>query len=461
MSPWRRVRVVTLATLIGLSSLAAACGDGVDTPSATNLETSFEVTPQEDAALLDSDMVDERLSSSDATAGEYRFSGSVPELASLRVGQPVVIPNAGFGIVRTVTENAGETVLQVDEATLGDIIDTGTLEWDYDVSWSDFEVDIKELAATPGVTSVRIGDMPEEPNLVYAGLPLAASDDKRKIEIEFESGGWVFKLELEPKDDRLNVNLDGSVRAKSDAAEVKMAGIVGKGWVSGFNYSSFMEFEGGTATSMSTEINGLQGEMEVQWAAFRTERETLTEIVRFEMPATLPIPLTGPFGIPFVLNLTFKGRIVPELSVPDASSGGSWKVSYTSDQGFGIESGGSQPKGSLRSQSIDTSGETVTAGHGPAGFGVGMEFPRFELAIVGVEPFAFITLDTYATSLWTPGTTLTSDIPPCQYGYAKISSVAGYQLKIAGLAKFADQHTLWEKQVDKYLDGKVCTLSGE
>lgn len=458
---WRRTRVEALAALIGLSLLAAACGGGVDTPSATNLETNFEVTSQEDAAVLDRDMVADRLSFSDPAAGEYRFSGSVSELESLRVGQPVVIPDAGFGIVRSVTESAGESVLEVDEATLGDVIDTGTLEWDYDVSWTDFEIDVQELAATPGITSVRVSDVSEGPNVAYAGVPLAAADDKRKIEIEFESGRWVFKIELEPMDDKLNVNLNGSVRAKTEAAEVKMAGIVGKGWVSGFNYSSFMEYQGGNPSSMSTEINGLQGEMEIQWAAFRTERETLTEIVRFEMPAKLPIPLTGPFGIPFVLNLTFKGRIVPELSVPDASSGGSWKVTYASDQGFGIESGGAQPKGSLKSQSIDTSGETVTAGHGPAGFGVGMEFPRFELAIAGLEPFAFITLDAYATSLWTPGTTLTSDIPPCQYGYAKISSVAGYQLAIANLAKFADQHTLWEEQVDKYLDGEVCTLSGE
>lgn len=458
---WRRPRVVALAVLIGLSLLAAACGGGVDTPSATNLETSFEVTAQEDAAILDAGMVADQLSSADPAAGEYRFSGSFADLESLSAGQPVVIPDAGFGIVRSVTHDGGDTVLQVDEATLGEVIDTGTLEWDYDVSWSDFEIDVRELAATPGVKSVRVGDTPGGPILASAGFAPAASDDSdRKVEIEFENGPWLFKLELEPKDDKLNVNLTGSVRAKAEA-EVKLAGIAGKGWVSGFNYSSFMEYEGGTPSSMSTEINGLQGEMEIQWAAFRTERETLTEIVRFELPATLPIPLTGPFGIPFVLNLTFKGRIVPELSVPDASSGGSWKVTYTSDQGFGIESGGGQPKGSLRSQSIDTSGETVTAGHGPAGFGVGMEFPRFELAIAGLEPFAFITLDTYATSLWTPGTTLTGDIPPCQYGYAKISSVAGYQLKIAGLAKFDDQHTLWEEQVDKYLDGEVCTLSGE
>jgi hypothetical protein len=212
---------------------------------------------------------------------------------------------------------------------------------------------------------------------------------------------------------------------------------------------------------MSTEINGLQGEMELRWAAFRTPQSTVTAIVKFTAPVGVPIPIPGPFGIPFVLQLKMAGRIVPELSVTDASSGGSWKVTYSSDQGFRVDDGGGKPQGSLKSHTIDTSGETVTAGLGPAAFGFGLEFPRFELAIAGLEPFAFITFDMYSTSLWTPGTTLTADIPPCQYGYTKLSAVAGYQLKILGWGGLADQYTLWEKQENKYLDGKVCTLSGD
>ena len=67
----------------------------------------------------------------------------------------------------------------------------------------------------------------------------------------------------------------------------------------------------------------------------------------------------------------------------------------------------------------------------------------------------------YSTSLWTPGTLLTADIPPCQFGYTKLSAVAGYELKVLGFASLKDQYTLWEEQVDKYLDGKRCTLTGD
>ena len=201
--------------------------------------------------------------------------------------------------------------------------------------------------------------------------------------------------------------------------------------------------------------------MELKWAAFGTPLSTISEIVRFKVPVSVPFAIPGPFGIPFTLQIKMAGRIVPELSVDGASSGGSWKVTYSSDLGFNVDDAVGKPTGQAKTQQIGTSGDTVSAGSGPVGFGLGFEFPRFELGIAGLEPFAFITMDMYSTSLWTPGTLLTSDIPPCQYGYTKHSAVAGYELKIVGWGGLSDQYTLFEKQVDKYLDGKKCTLSGD
>ena len=444
-------------TLFAVGALAAACGgSGGGPPSATRLETTFDVTAQEDAAMLDAGMVEDRLVFSDPAAGEYRFQGSADEVRALRVGQPVVISGAGFGIVREVVGDGDETVLRVDEATLGDVIRDGTIEWDYDIAWSDYDISYDELAALPGVTNVTFeygsnGGSALQ-NIGYR------TQTPRKITVNFTHQGWDFALALDPQDEKLNFKLTASL---TFGGSVKVGAIVGEGWVSGFNYSSLIEYEAGAPSQMSTEISGLQGEMELRWAAFRTPQSTLSAIVKFTVPVGVPIPMPGPFGIPFVLQLKMAGRIVPELSVTDASSGGSWKVTYSSDQGFHVEDGGGKPQGSLKSQTIDTSGETVTAGHGPAAFGLGLEFPRFEFGLAGLPPFAFITLDMYSTSLWTPGTTLTADIPPCQYGYTKLSAVAGYALKILGWGGVTDQYTLWEKQENKYLDGKVCTLSGE
>jgi hypothetical protein len=470
----RRSLKVGAATLIGMAVLTAACaGSGASTPSETKLVTSFDVTPQDGVAVLDESDVEELLASADPAAGEYRFRGTPDGLESLEIGQTVVIPGAGFGIVEAVTQEGDETVVRVGEATLGDVIESGTLEWDYDVSWTDFEFSVEELTGLAGVTNVEISPVGAGLEVVSGASPgphgfgsatrfrlIEAQAGQRKTTISFKQGGWEFTLDLEPKGDKLEFKLKGTFGG-GKTAEVKMAAISGKGWVSGFNYTSVAEFEGGVMTDMTTEFSGLQGEMELTWAAFRTPQRTLSDVVRFQVPLSVPIPVPGPLGIPFTLKLKMVGRIVPELSAPGSSSGGSWKVTYNSDQGFNVTETGAKPTGSLKSSNIGTSGDTVTAGQGPAGFGLGLEFPRFELGIKGLkDPFAFITLDMYSTSLWTPGTTLTADIPPCQYGYTKFSAVAAYQLKVMGLG-ITDQYTIWEKQIDVYLDGKECTLTGD
>ena len=440
--------------LVCVVALATACGgSGTDTPTQTGLTTNFDVTAQANVAILETGMVENRLVSSDPAAGEFRFERGA-DLGDVRPGQPVVIPGAGLGIVREVVEEGGELVLRVDEATLADVIQDGEISWDYDIAWDDFDITYEQLAAQPGVTDIVIARDFGGGGFQNIGYQ---TPTPRKIEIAFERNGWTFKVEFEPKDDKLHFKLTaGLKRGDSEPAAVS-----GEGWISGFNYSAVANFNGGATSDLTTEINGLQGELELKWAAFTTPGTTVAEIVRFTVPVSVPFAIPGPFGIPLTLQIKMAGRIVPELSVPEASSGGSWKVTYSSDQGFNVDDGVGKPTGSVKSQQIGTSGDTVTAGRGPAGFGLGFEFPRFELGVTGLEPFAFITLDTYSTSLWTPGTTLTADIPPCQYGYTKHSAVAGYQLKIMGWGGLSDQYTLFEKQENKYLDGKECTLTGE
>ncbi len=434
-----------IATLAVLGLLAAACGGrGQGTPTASKLETKFDITPRANALIIDEAQADDRLVSADPVAGEYRFKGSPDEINSPQIGQPIVIGGSGFGIVSAVSQQGGETLVEVTPATLGDIIDSGTMAWDYDVSWSDFNITYDDSAAMSGP--------------VLAVLAPVFAQTSRKTTVEFTHQGWKFTLDLEPNDDRLDFSLVGSLTLPGNTQA--QASVSGTGWVSGFNYTTNLEYAGGNPVDMTTGINGLQGEVELKWAAFRSPSQAIVDIVKLKAPLSLPIPMPGPFGIPMALQLKVAARIVPELSAPESSSGGSWKVKYSSDQAFSVDGNGGLPQGVLRSDEIDTSGDTVTAGYGPTGFGLGVEFPRFELGFVGQDPFAYITIDTYSTSLWTPGTTLTADIPPCQYGYTKLSAVAGYQLKVLGWASLTDQVTLWEKQVDRYLNGKECTLTG-
>jgi len=457
MPATRSLQLIALITAIAM--IASACGGGgsSDTPTTTGLTTNYDITPQEDITVLDESTVEDRIVASDPAAGEYRFEAGT-DLASATVGQPIVIPGEGFGIVREVVDEGGNVLLRVDEATLADVIQDGEVSIDYDVSWDDFDITYEQLAALPGVTNVRVipGGSSGASSGGFTNISLA--EPSTKYEIKFTKDKWSFTVTFEPKDGKLNFDLTASY---GTGATQKIAAITGKGWITGFSFLTEALFSDGGPTSLNSEVNGLEGELELQWAAFRTPATTLAQIVRFNVPVSVPFPIPGPLGIPFVLQIKMAGRIVPELTAEDASSGGQWKVSYSSDQGFNFDDSGGKPTGSAKSQDIGVSGDTVTAGLGPAGFGLGFEFPRFELGIAGLNAFAFITMDMYSTSLWTPGTVLSNDIPPCQYGYTKHSAVAGYELKILGWAGVSEQYPLFEKQIDKYLDGEVCTLTGD
>ncbi|MDP2479419.1 MAG: hypothetical protein Q8W49_02795, partial [Candidatus Palauibacterales bacterium] len=145
---------------------------------------------------------------------------------------------------------------------------------------------------------------------------------------------------------------------------------------------------------------------------------------------------------------------------PDASSGGSWKVTYRSDQGFETKNTLPTPWGGLHDSNIGVNGETVSAGHYPVGFAVGIEFPRIELSVLGTAT-AFVTVKAYSSSMFQPGTVLTGDIPPCQVGETQLMSVVGYKLGFFGLTIDQGQKEIWKKKETKYLHGKPCTMTGK
>jgi hypothetical protein len=72
----------------------------------------------------------------------------------------------------------------------------------------------------------------------------------------------------------------------------------------------------------------------------------------------------------------------------------------------------------------------------------------------------FITLNQFVDGQFTPGTTLTSDIPPCQRASIRVSANAGYKLSVLGMAELANTTLLWEKKLDRFKDDKPCTLTG-
>lgn len=460
----RRITALPAAVIAGLAFATVACGS--DEPAEEHLypDAVYDVTYHDETVVLDARLVGRHLLESDPAAGEYRFERGVREVERLRAGDPLVVTGAGIGIVRSVREVGGQVVVQTDDATLADIIRDGTIAWDYEVTWDDLADSFAELEREAREAGMLVfewnGGSGAGPTryvaLADGGFALyqtGAPSGAPKITTKFEGSGYDVTLSLEPKGEQLHVQITAK-----DLRD--MVAIQATGWISTFTYSTEINYAEGVARSMTSETRGLRGEMEVQWAAYRTPQVAVVDIARISWPLSLRFPIPGPWPVPMFAELKSAIRIVPELSAHEASSGGKWKVTYQSDQGFRVSEQADSPTGTLHSREMGISGDTVTAGWGPAGFGVGIEFPRLELRVAGKGPSVFITVDTYVAGMWTPGTTLTAHIPPCQTSFMDIKAIAGYQLTVFGFG-VTGQKELWRERLDRYKDNVPCTLTGD
>lgn len=448
----------------GMTPHAAVAGNGTSSPSpaapsliylpliqtagAAAATTTYDVTYTDNTAVIDSATVTNDLISVSDDQSLFRFKAGASKVEQLQPGQVVIFSGKALRKVVAVSQDGGDILVTTERATLDKAIKDGTVAWSYPVSWMNLpKASYAAMLSQVEGSTLR---MTSATGFGDDGLPRAAgrSDgalhpaDLPEVTWEGTVEGWdvVLKLQLTPE--RLNIDLSGD----RTVGGAKVA-VSGKGWIGAFTQETFLTYEQSTPTKMTVKSTGLQSEMELKWAAVTPSSETLTEILSFSIPAEIPIPFTvGP--IPVMLKVKAVLQVVPELRVDQASSGGSFKTTYRSDQGFAIENNVPGATGQIHTSDLSVSGPTSSAGFGPVGFGLGIEFPRLELAVFGATQ-AFITVKTYSYSIFTTE-------PPCQMGGTTLLSKAGYNLNLLGFSLASGTEDLWEQKFVKYKDDKQC-----
>jgi hypothetical protein len=404
--------------------------------------------------------------------GTLVFKPGTQAASDLKAGDVLVVEGLAARKVTAVTAAGTGVEVTTEDATFGDVVKDGKLGWRYGVDWMALPDPAYRYATAGGLQRVQVasaggGGAAELRLAAVAGTAMRFAG---------KVSGFDVELKLTPKSGQLDVELSAS------RSNVK---VQAAGFITNFVQETHMEFDDGVGTLFETTVNGLKGEAEVTWNAFQVNDPSLdSDIVALEIPFSAPVPaMIGP--VPVTINFKANVRVVPELTSGQASAGGSWKVSYNSDHGFTTNGGDPTPISKLQSMEANLGQEpTVTAGLGVTGMGVGFEWPRIELqlghpindvmlaqveggedlykkASALLRPYAFLTLNTYVSGLWTPGTTLSGDIPPCQRSSVKVSAIAGYKLSVLGMAELSNNKLLWEKSYDKFKDDKPCTLTGE
>lgn len=261
-------------------------------------------------------------------------------------------------------------------------------------------------------------------NPVYAQS--GGSDVTQNLSYEGDLAGYHISISLAPEGGRkLNYEI---IMSRQNAGQ---ANVTFGGFISDYDNETELTVANSELQLFRSQNQNLHGEVEVLFAAVELGEEgELINIpwTMFERPILIS-------GIPFMFKTKANVKIFPYI-LENASSQGNFKFTYDSNIGFQYSGNAVNAEGNVASNTMEVIGETLSASMMGNGIGIGVEFPRFEIAslVEIVVPYFLMNtvvdtqVDTYA---------------PCQMGNMRCKLVAGLSLSFFG-AEYSAERELWK-----------------
>lgn len=421
----RIIKNLLAQVLLLLLILLMMIGCGGDKKGSGNNEkipepdkSTYDVEFTDNTVVVKEDVM-ESFISSDKASGVYKFKSDADELLNLKPGEIVFFYGNSVRKVKSVTEQGNEILVNTEYATLNEAIKNGTIGWENKIDWSSGQSEVQN-------SSLLLGGE------IFAAQETESSEFN--IHYEGKIQGWDISLDLLPRDNKLTIDITGTKKVHGQNA----CTINGKGFISQFTNQVHFRFSNSNLEDFEVVNHGLNGELEIKFAAVGLG----SEVAQLEVPAKIKIP-TRIYGIPVSFNLGCNLKIFPEVK-KGASSQASYKITYDSDMGFKFANNSAEATSKLNSNNMEVTGETVSAGVVTTGVGVGLEFPRIEVAVLGEVIVPYFLYNTSITTFYEPG--LASNLPPCQEGKMTIKCVSGVDLKFFGVNyAYSKEHFTKEK----------------
>jgi hypothetical protein len=388
-------------------------------------KSTYEVEYTDNTVVIDEDVM-ESFVSADKKSGDYTFTSDADDLLDLKPGKIVFFYGHSVRRIKSVAEKGDDIIVYTEYVTLNEAIKNGSIGWENKIDWSSDQPEVRGA-------SLLIGD------------ELYAAQETSEFNIHYEGKiqGWDISLDLLPKDNKLTIDITGT----KEIGGQKVCSISGKGFISQFTNECHFRFADSNLESFEMVNHGLNGELELKFAAVGLG----SQVAQLEIPAKIKIP-TRVYGIPVSFNLGCNLKIFPEVA-QGASSQASYKITYDSDMGFKFANNNAEATSKLNSQNMEVTGETVSAGAITTGVGVGLEFPRIEVAVLGEIIVPYFLYNTSIITFYEPG--IASNVPPCQEGKMTIKCVSGIDLKFFG-ASYAFSKDHFEKVKKWQTEGSHC-----
>lgn len=359
------------------------------------------------------------LEKADQKSGVYTFSSDADELANLPRGSFVFFRNHSVRKIISTEKKDGRIILKTAKCKFTDVFSDAHLHFKEHYDWKD---NSNALLQNLGFSFGQVA---------YAQDPISQS-----LSWEGELRGYKVKVSIKPEGGR-KLNFDINVRKQTKA------NITFTGFISDFDNETEITVANSELQLFRSQNQNLHGEVEVKFAAVELgdDGEMLNiPWTMFERPILVA-------GIPFVFKVKSNVKVFPAIPA-GASSQGHLKFSYNSSTGFRYEGRRVNPEGNVTGQTFEILGETLSAGTIGAGIGMGVEFPRFEIASLGEIIVPYFLMNTYLD-------TQLDTYRPCQMGNMKGKLVAGLSLSFFG-ASYNAEKEIWKASKRWERDGSNC-----
>jgi hypothetical protein len=353
------------------------------------------------------------LEKADMQGGEYVFAAAASAVEKLEPGSFVFFRNHSVRKIISASKKDGKVVVQTEKCKFTDVFSDAHLHFKEHYDWKDnSNAILNKFNVSFGNTAFAQGgaDGSVTQNLTYEG----------------DLAGYHISITLAPEGGRkLNYEI---VMSRQNAGQ---ANVTFRGHISDYDNETELTVVNSELQLFRSQNQNLHGEVEVLFAAVELGEEgELINIpwTMFERPI-----LIG--GIPFMFKTKANVKIFPYIQ-ENASSQGNFKFTYDSNIGFQYSGNAVNAEGNVASNTMEVIGETLSASMMGNGLGMGVEFPRFEIASLGeiVVPYFLMNtavdtqVDTYA---------------PCQMGNMRCKLVAGLSLSFFG-AEYSAERELWK-----------------
>jgi hypothetical protein len=370
--------------------------------------------------IPDADM--NHLEKADMKTGEYVFSSGADEVAKLEPGSFVFFRNHSVRKIISAEKTGGKVLVKTENCKFTDVFSDAHLHFKEHYDWKD------NSTAILNKFNLSFG------NTAYAQG--GASGMSQNLSWEGDIANYHITIKLTPEGGR-KLNYEINMQRQS------AANITFKGYISDYDSETELTVANSELQLFRSQNQNLHGEVEIQFAAVELgEDGELINIpwTMFERPI-----LIG--GIPFIFKTKANVKVFPFIG-EGASSQGHFKFTYDSDIGFRYEGARVDAEGNVGQQVMEVIGETVSASMMGNGIGMGVEFPRFEIASLGEIVVPYFLMNTAVD-------TQVDTYTPCQMGNMRCKLVAGLSLSFFG-ASYSAERELWKAHKRWEREGGRC-----